>query len=144
VLILSTSISLLTSGHFSLHLAGSTAIYWAFVPLVQMAGLVAVWRVWPEARLVDRYFTGHGPWLLWLIAFAAYNSSPAGAIDSPAAFTFWEASAAIVLLWSCWIDYCFFGSVQKLALHRTVSWTLFAAIFAGAWIWNEIAWRTGL
>ena len=63
---------------------------------------------------------------------------------SPAAFTFWEASAAIVLLWSGWIDYRFFGSVQKLALHRTVSWTLFVAIFAGAWIWNEIAWRTGL
>ena len=142
-LTLSTSISLLTSGHFSLHLVGSAAIYWAFVPLVQIAGLVAVWRAWPEPRVVDRYFTGHGPWLLWMIAFAAYNSS-AGAVDSPVAFTCWEATAAAVLVWSCWIDYRFFGSIQKLALHRAVSWTLFAGIFAGTSIWNEIAWRLGL
>ena len=144
VLIFCCGISLMTTGRLSLHLVGSTAIYWSFLPLVEIVGLVAVLRGWPDARVADRFFMGHGPWLLFMIAFAAYASSPAAAIGTPAVFTFWEVTAVAVLLWSCWIDYRLFGSVRKLAVHRAVSWTLFAAIFAGSWVWNEIAWRLGL
>jgi hypothetical protein len=79
VLILCSGISLLTTGRFSLHVAGSTAIYWSFLPLVEIAALAAAQRRWPEACVVDRFFIGHGPWQLFIIAFAAYGSSPAGA-----------------------------------------------------------------
>src|ERR1700691_1611930 len=56
VLILCSGISLLVTGRFSLHVVGSTAIYWSFLPLVEIAGLAAVQRRWPEARVVDRFF----------------------------------------------------------------------------------------
>jgi hypothetical protein len=134
LLILCSGISLLTTGHFSLHVIGSTAIYWSLLPLIEIAGLAAVQRGWPEARAVDRFFMGHGPWLMFIIAFTAYGSSSAGAVQGPDVFTFWVVAAVAVLLWSCWIDYRFFASVGKLALHRAVSWTLFAAIFAGSWL----------
>jgi hypothetical protein len=143
LLILCSGISLLVTGRFSMHVTGSTALYWSLLPLVEIAGLAAVQRGWPEARAVDRFFMGHGPWLLFIIAFAAYGSSEAGAVGTPAGFTFWETAAVAVLLWSGWIDYRFFASVKKLALQRAVSWTLFAAIFAGSWIWMEIGRRLG-
>jgi hypothetical protein len=143
LLILCSTISLLITGHFSLHMTGSTAIYWSFLPLVEIAGLAAAERRWPEARTVDRFFMGYGPWLLFLIAFAAYGSSAAGALGTPGEFTFWEAAAVAMLLWSGWIDYRFFGSARKLLLHRAVSWTLFATIVAGSALWLEISRRLG-
>lgn len=143
VLILCSGISLLTTGRLSLRVTGSTAIYWSFFPLVEIAGLAAVERGWPEPRVVDRFFVGYGPWLLFIVAFTAYGSSAAGAVGTPSVFTFWEATAVAVLLWSCWIDYRFFASARKLLLHRAVSWTLFAAIFAGSGIWMEIGRRLG-
>lgn len=63
---------------------------------------------------------------------------------TPESFTFWEVSAAITLLWSLWVDYEFFGSVRKLAIHRVFSWTPFIAIFAGSWAWQETAQALGL
>src|SRR5262245_60988506 len=144
VLVFCCGISLMTAGRLSLHLVGSPAIYWMFLPVVEIAGLAAVHRGRVDARLVDRFFTGHGPWFLFIIAFAAYASAPSGVIETPRVLTFWALTLAFVLSWSCWIDYRFFGSVRKLSIHRAVSWTLFATIFAGSWLWNEIAWRLGL
>ena len=128
---------MLASGKLSLHLLGSTAIYWSFVPLTGIVGLAAVERRLPGAGAIDRFFAGYAPWLLWMTAFAAFTSI-AGPVMRPADYLFWEIAAGCVLLWSCWIDYRFFGSLWKLALHRAVSWTLFGTIFAGAWIWTEI------
>ena len=139
VLILCCGISVLASGRLSLHLLGSTAIYWTFVPLTGMVGLAAVERPWPAAATVDRFFAGYAPWLLWMTAFTAFVSTGSNMVMGPDAYLFWELAACAVLLWSCWIDYRFFGSAWKLALHRAVSWTLFGTIFAGAWIWTELA-----
>jgi hypothetical protein len=130
LLILCSGISLLATGRFSLHVVGSAAIYWSLLPLAEIVGLAAVRRKWPEAPVVDRFFTGHGPWLLFIIAFAAFGSA--------AVLNLWVAAAVAVLMWSCWIDYRFFASVGKLVLHRAVSWTLFAMFFAGSWMWMEI------
>src|SRR5262245_23357465 len=89
VLIYCCGFSLMTEGRLSLHLAGSTAMYWLFLPLVEIAGLVAVQRGRLEARVIDRFFTGHGPWLLFVIAFSAYASSSSGAVTAPFVFRFW-------------------------------------------------------
>jgi len=40
LLILCCSFSLMTSGRLSLHLVASMAIYWSFLPLVQIFGLI--------------------------------------------------------------------------------------------------------
>jgi hypothetical protein len=144
LLILCSAISLLVTGRFSLHATGSSAIYWSFLPLVEIAGLAAVQRGWPAARVVDRFFMGHGPWLLFIIAFAADVSWSSRGVRTPVEFAFWEATAVAVLVWSCWIDYRFFGSARRLILHRAVSWTLFAMIFAGSWMRMEIGRGLGL
>jgi len=144
LLILCCSFSLMTSGRLSLHLVASTAIYWSFLPLVQILGLIAVERGHLKAGTIDRFFMGHGPTLLLVTAFAAWTSSTAGIVLSPASVDFWALTAAAMLLWSCWIDYRFFNSFRKLAIQRAISWTLFSVIFMGSWLWNEIAWRLGL
>jgi hypothetical protein len=59
-------------------------------------------------------------------------------------FRFWIGLAVAALVWSCWIDYRFFGSLRKLAVQRAVSWTLFAAITSGAWVSVELSARLGL
>jgi hypothetical protein len=144
VLIMCCAISLMTAARLSLHLVASTAIYWSFLPLVEIAGLAAVERGHLKAGTVDRFFMGHGPWLLFMTIFAAYVSSPEGLVLSSSVFNLWVGVAAAVLVWSCWIDYRFFNSLRKLVVQRAVSWTLFASIFMGSWLWNEIAWRLGL
>jgi hypothetical protein len=123
---------------------GSTAIYWSLVPLAGIAGLAAAGRRWPDTDTVDRFFAGYRPWLLLLIGLAAYGSTPQWAIGSPAAFRFWGVAAGCALLWSGWIDYRFFGSLRKLALHRAVSWTLIAIVLVGSSLYVEIAQRLGL
>jgi len=144
LLVLCCSFSLMTSAKLSLHLVASTAIYWSFLPLVAILGLMAAERGHLKPGMVDRFFTGYSPTLLFVLAFAVYVSSPEGVVLSPGMLNLWLAIAIIVLMWSCWIDYRFFGSVRKLVIQRVVSWTLFAAIFMGSWLWNEIAWRLGL
>jgi hypothetical protein len=126
LLMLCAGISLLVTGRFSLHMVGSSAIYWSFLPLAEILGLAAAERRWPDAVTVDRFFIGHGPWFLFLIAFAAFGSRPSTL--GP-----WIAAAGGAVLWSCWIDYNFFGGVGKLVLNRIVTWTPFVVIFAGSW-----------
>lgn len=143
-LLFSCGISLLTESRLSLHLVGSTAIYWTFLPLCGLLGLAAVHRGWPDPAFMDRFFLTYRPWLLFVIAFAAVGSSPEGTLMTPASFTFWEIYACFTLLWSCWIDYHFFGSAQSLAIQRVFSWGPFIAIFAGSWVWQETAQALGL
>ena len=51
-----------------------------------------------KTGMVDRFFMGYGPTLLYVMAFAAYASSPAGILLSPAGMDFWAVTAAGGLL----------------------------------------------
>jgi hypothetical protein len=144
VLSMCTAISLLVTGRLSLHVVGSTSLYWSFLPLIEIAGIAVAERRWPKSAMVDRFFWGHGPWLMFVIALTAYASSESGRLPSQAMFRFWIGLAVAALVWSCWIDYRFFGSLRKLAVQRAVSWTLFAAITSGAWVSVELSARLGL
>lgn len=96
--------------------------WWSFVPLVETGALAAVcWsdrRILSFTRAIDLFFTGHGPWSLWLIGFSAIWSffSPATAVSLTRAVWLYGASA-IVILWSAYIDFCFFRFV--LGRNRT-------------------------
>jgi hypothetical protein len=155
-LVLGCTMSLITSAGLTLRLAGPAAVYWSFVPLAEIAALAAV--CWPERRrrpfrqVVDLFFAGHGPWLFWLIGLSAIwcFAPPSRAF----AFTrVWLYGAgAIVIVWSAYIDFCFFRFVmarsparatRDLLLQRLVSWALIIAIFGGPAIPPEVVARLG-
>lgn len=130
-------ISLLTNGYLTLHIFGSAAIYWSLLPLTGFLGLCAAERRWPEAQRAHDFFRSYWPWMIWLTGASAYASVNMG----PAGYWFWEIAAVAALFASSWLDYRFFGHWKKFAVFRFVSLTVWAAIFAGSWLWSEIAWR---
>src|ERR1017187_10115962 len=71
------AVSLMTSGRLSLRLAAPATLYWSFVPLLEIAGLGAVWP-WKRspisfARAIDLFFVSNTPWSLWFTAFAGLS-----------------------------------------------------------------------
>jgi hypothetical protein len=56
--------------------------------------------------------------------------------------------AAVALVWSLYIDFCFFRQVLgysrqraawSLLAHRAVAWIIFLLIFGGGSLWSELA-----
>jgi hypothetical protein len=151
--LLGCTISLVTSPGLSLRLAAGATIYWSFVPLAGIASLIAVCRRnrngLPLARAIDLYFSGQGPWALWLIGLGAIWSflppARAFAVSNP----FWlYGAASVAIVWSGWIDFCFFRLVLRrgragawggLLLQRLISWSLVILIFGAPAIPPEIA-----
>jgi hypothetical protein len=155
-LVLGCTMSLITSGSLIPRLAASAAIYWSFVPLAETAALAVVcWngkRTRTFRQTVDLFFAGHGPWLLWLAGLCVIWCF----VPPVQAFAFtrvWLYGAgAIVIVWSAYIDFCFFRFVMNrspiqasrdFVLQRLISWTLIIAIFGGPAIPPEAA-RLGL
>ena len=67
-------ISLTTAGRFVAFHVASTMVFWSFIALIQAALFAAVLRsLAPRTNLpfaLALYFTGYGPWLLFLTALA--------------------------------------------------------------------------
>ncbi len=161
-LVLGCTVSLLTLRSLSVRLVLSSMIAWAFVPLFEIAALAAVWALSlarhhsPPAVVhaislsaaIDLFFTGHAPWSLWLIGFGAFWSSVPHSEVFFAAFLMWMCSACAIVIWSCYIDLCFFRCIsakagRALVLQRVVSWSLVAALWSGGWLPSEIVGRLG-
>jgi hypothetical protein len=153
------AISLMDGGRLTLRLALPAAFYWTFVPLVETLALFATSRAarragpWP--RTIDLFFMGHGPWLLWLVAFSAYWAflPPVAAFSWPARNRIWFLSAEIVAVWSAYIDFCFFRCVLKctvwqagrdLLLQRSLAWSAGLFLFLGSSAIQVVATRFGL
>src|SRR5215467_6235125 len=72
---LGCTVSFLTSRTLTLRLIVPTMIYWAFVPLIEIVSLAAVCQSdrqnTPFPRLIDLFFRGYSPWLLWLVGVCA-------------------------------------------------------------------------
>jgi len=148
------TISLVTSPGLTLRLAGGATVCWSFVPIAGIAALIAVRRRnrdgLPLARTIDLYFTGQGPSALWLIGLSAIWSflPPARAFAFSTPFWLYGA-ASVAIVWSAWIDFCFFRLVLGrgwggLLLQRLISWSLVILIFGAPSIPPEIAARLKL
>src|SRR5215469_3330411 len=80
---LGCTVSFLTVRTLTLRLIVPEMISWAFVPLIEIAALAAVCRRdcrnTPFAELIDSFFSGYSPWLLWMTGLCAIWSllSPA-------------------------------------------------------------------
>jgi hypothetical protein len=92
-------------------------------------------------RAADLFLMGHGAWLLWLLAVAAILAfaDPVDGFRWTAAPWGWS-SLALVIVWSCYIDYCFFRCVsdhpaRNLMLQRATCWGIGLAIFGGGSLW---------
>ncbi len=77
LLVLGGFVSLLTAGRLVAFHVVSTMLFWSFVPAAQAAAFTAALRLGaprgrrpPLAHALTLYFTGHGPWLLFLLSIA--------------------------------------------------------------------------
>ena len=147
--------SLAASGSVTARLALPAALYWSFVPLLEIAGLAVVLRKRLCAEAIDEFFAGHGPWLLWLAAFAALWTF----VPAPVAFgrtgypQFWYVLGALAAAWSAWIDFAFFqragkrsraGAARDVLVQRLVCWPLGMAIFVAPAAWQVAVSKVGL
>src|SRR5262245_40308733 len=141
--VLGCTISLVTMGSVSAPLVASSMVGFAFVPLAEILSLAVVPSTWRNGRInasfpvtLDVFFAGHAPWSLCLIGFAAFWSP----IHRPdmfiAAFWAWACTGLAVVIWSLYIDLCFFRCVsvrpvRALMLQRLICWTLVVAVWCG-------------
>ncbi len=154
-LVLGCMVSFAASGRLTLRLVIPATIYAALVVLIEILALAVVRpKGLPETsspsfpRALDLFFAGFGPWLLWLIAFAAV-----WALASPVNAFRWTGPrrdlylVGGIALWSCYIDFCFFRQVfqatrgraaRDLLAQRAISWTLAIIIFGAGPLWSEI------
>jgi hypothetical protein len=145
------TVSLQTSGRFGVRLIADGMVSFAFVPLVQVAALaIAAGRrpkSLPFAALVDIFFAGNGPWLLWFMAVGVLRSieTPVAAASRPASILFAiDGTAMLAWIWSAYVDWCFFRDVlarpsrrafQALVVQRAIGWTVGFVYFFGIAAW---------
>lgn len=149
---LGCAVSLMATGILTLRLALPAALYWSFVPLVELAGLAAALRSRLRADAIDDFFAAHGPWLLWLAAFAAlWAFVPAPVVIGGAGFPrVWYYAGGLAAIWSGWLDLTFFrrrgehSPIVAVLVQRAVSWPLGMLIFVAPAGWQTVAARLGL
>jgi hypothetical protein len=150
---LGCAISLSTARILTVRLIVPGMIYWSFVPLVEIAALAIVCRrrrEIPFSKLIDSFFQGYSPWLLWLVGMSGIwclLSPSLKTLDWTISVVWFLAGIAVAVAWSIRIDLHFFRSVlgrtgesamRALMLHRVISWTLILGIIAGPTIWSGI------
>jgi len=149
----------MTAGRISLRLAAPASVDWSFVPLLQIAGLAAVWP-WkrakvPFAEALDTFFSSQAIWSLWLCGFAAlWGFFPTTRVYSWTTNPwYWYGPVMAVGAAAAWFDYRFFrvvagrgalAAVRDLAIERGIAWG-----FGLAWLlwpsgWQVVATRFGL
>jgi len=149
---LGCAVSLMATGALTLRLALPAAVYWSFVPLVELAGLAVAVRGQLRAEVIDDFFAAHGPWLLWVAAFTAlWTFVPAPAVIGQTGFPrFWYVAGALIAIWTAWLDLAFFRRkgqrfpAAAMVVQRAVSWPLGMLIFVAPAGWQTIAARFGL
>jgi len=151
-------VSLITSGRLTLRLAAPATIYWSFVPLCEIGSLAVVWRrrdKIPLSRAIDLFFTGHGPWFLWLTAFAAAWAflSPVRLFGWANGAFVWERVAWLTGAWSLYMDFWFFRRVfhrtprdaaRDLAVQRAICWGAALVVFVASAGWQVVASKLGI
>jgi hypothetical protein len=154
-LVLGCAMSLMTSGRLTLRLVAPAAVYWSFIPLLEIAGLAAVCGKGLRAKTIDSFFAGHGPWLFCAVLFAAvWTFVPAAQVfEKTGDPTIWLAMALAAIVWSGWLDFAFSrrvlgrsraGAARDLVVQRAIVWTGALAIFAGPAAVQVVAARVGL
>jgi hypothetical protein len=150
------TVSFLTAGTLTLRLLVPSMIYWSFVPIVEIAALAAV--CWKDreavafSSLIDSFFAGYRPWLLWMVGMCVIWSLmlPSTKTEWTVSVVWQDAGIVIALAWSVYIDFDFFRSVLKrspararreLSMQRLISWGLILTVLGGPTIWQGLTGR---
>lgn len=134
LLVLGGFVSLLSAGRLVAFHVASTMVFWSFVPAVQIAVFTAVLRLTGPrsprlglAHALGLYFTGHGPWLLFLLLVAGMCLF---APDVYATFT-WLLGHGVLpglmigtIAWSMLLTYACFRAGLGLARGRAAASTV--------------------
>jgi hypothetical protein len=155
--VLGCTVSIVASGRLSVRLITDGAVSFAFLPLVEMAALAAVYRTGRRpisfARAVDLFFAGNTPWLLWLVGVATLSCLVPPKQVAPWPVWIAAALAVPVAVWSAYLDFHFFraalgrpagGAVRAVVLQRAMAWPAATLYFLGIAIWSYIASWTAL
>jgi hypothetical protein len=137
-------VSLTASGRVvAMHVAG-TMLFWCFAPLVQMAVVSVVLRLFapkaPRARSLWLYFAGHGPWMFLLLALAAVCLFAPNVYD----VMMWLVSTLVLplalivtIVWSIVLTVAFFragvGMSRARAAGATVTYYLLYIAAIASW-----------
>ena len=142
-LVAASLVSLAATGTLTARIAGPSLFVWAYVPAVEALALYAVIRTRrnriPFSRAVDIFFAGHAAWTLLLIVTVGLI-----ALVPPAHW--WMiltrvtmAGMAVVIVWSTFIDFCFFRyvcgasrarAIRDVTIQRVITWLVIFSIFA--------------
>jgi hypothetical protein len=157
--VLGCLMSLMTEGRITLRLALPAAMYWSFIPLLQIAFVAITHRRSRPgillARAIDLSFAAAGPWLFWLLAYGSLwvLLPPSRAYRLANHHEIWYATAGLAALWSAYIDFWFFRAVfgytaaragGSLLLYRAACWSAGLIIFVLPAGWQTVAGRLGL
>lgn len=159
--VLGCTVSFAASGRLTLRLVIPATVYAVLLILIEALALAAVrpkivtqTTTQSFSQSLDLFFTSFGPWLLWLLTFAAV-----WALASPVNAYRWTGPrwdlyvVSALALWSGYIDFCFFRYVfqttrgraaRYLFAQRAISWTLAALVFGGGSLWSEIVRSLGI
>jgi len=124
-------VSLTTSGRLSARHLGFTYVAWWFVPAIQLFALAISSRVvaksrWPAPRLIDLYYRGQAPWLLYLAGFgglAVMTPSPLTQVRSPVFLGSVALLTLGVVAWGVFLSFAFFRSGLELSRRRALAAT---------------------
>ena len=151
LLVLGCTLSLLIAGRITLRLVADGAVSFAFIPVVELAAFAVVFHAGRSPAIgfrhaADRFFAGHGPWLLWLVALATLS-----VVLPPQTFVRWLdlvlRSALLPAAWSLVIDFHFSRTVMRrtaaraigdLFLLRAIAWPAAVAYYGGIAMWTQV------
>jgi len=158
VAFLGCCVTLIAAWRLDLRLVAGETVSWAVLPLLQIFALAGACafrrRPLRFARIIDLFFSGFGPWMLWLTGFVLVVSvtSPVQAARwaTPPDVTLVLGSLLPIFLWSLYIDFHFFRVVMErsrmqaacdVAMQRAIGWAGWTLAFYGYVLSPMLAWR---
>jgi hypothetical protein len=142
-------VSLITAGRLVAFHVVSTMVFWSFVPAAQAAAFAVALRLGaprdrrpPLAPSLTLYFTGHGPWLLFVLAIAGvclFAPDVSGALGWLLARGVLPALFLSTIAWSGVLTFaCFRAGVgmprARAARATAVFYVVFSAIIVGYYL----------
>lgn len=133
-------VSLTAAGRLVASHVAFTALFWSFVPILQIASVAAVVRLLapkqPILRAASLYFVGHGPWFFFMVIFAGICLFAPNVYDA----MMWLLGVGILpgllvvtFVWGNFLTWAFFRHGLTLSRGRAAAATaLFYVGFAGS------------
>jgi hypothetical protein len=135
-------VSFTASGRLIVPLLLDGALFWSFVPILQMSAIAGVVLTLARGRMpitkaIDLFFVGHAPWLLWLLTVAGTCLFfPMKRIYLWPTQPGWLLPFSLLIAW-IWSNVTTFGFLRG-ALDLTVRQSIVALLFYTVMLWGIV------